>query len=686
MAKEINLDAFADKIAEKLLAAKQQANEAGQDVGEEFVSGVAKGIREHTKEAKSEITKLFEEFNKTTSNFKSRKSISNAEWKNVLAMSKELLNSERYADAVKSKLDGIAVTLKGIGKVSGLTNVLKEIDKAGAKLESVDWDEAGKNYKKKVTTKKTTSDAIDVEKLKQKEVVKTDQVIKEATGSIKKQGDAIEAVTKKALNMEAAVKRYNKLMMDLGVEHLTIGMRLSQDTEGWGLKEMVQEAKNQLADFYNPEHDSYIHADGLTDDIKKRMQSDIGKLKRFIAAYEPYVNSMESTAPAMNSAVKATEKHTDALREQEKAVNDVAKTINQQNQISISSYQDLYKALEKVVELSKQLKPEHTGEFEAMQTIMDKADYPSSKESLIASIKAQYANVQRIKTSTKNGLSVYKDIDGDGYEATRSIDGNTLKDAEDMLRAYIYQAVECFGYTMTDVMDDFDSKRVRTFVEKTISQYLSASSANDEYRAGVEALNAPIKETIDTITSTIVSMVADGQDLDRVLEYLSDLKSEAGAVNRYTLSAQANTIGSKIGIDTPYGEIQANAKKIESYEELCEVVKRYNELQKDSIIFGGTEYPGLNEAEEMERKQLAARLEATGGKDIYKFSGFDGFDNVDKLASALGIAVTKHCRRSGKIKREHKRYSKCAISCGRPKQSIRYIKVIPSWQRSSNKK
>ena len=90
MAKEVNLDSFADRIAEKLLAAKQQANDAGQDVGEEFVDGVVKSIRDHSREVKSEMAKLFEDFNKTTNNFKTRKSVSNAEWQNVLRMSKEL--------------------------------------------------------------------------------------------------------------------------------------------------------------------------------------------------------------------------------------------------------------------------------------------------------------------------------------------------------------------------------------------------------------------------------------------------------------------------------------------------------------------------------------------------------------------------------------------------------------------
>lgn len=315
--------------------------------------------------------------------------------------------------------------------------------------------------------------------------------------------------------------------------------------------------------------------------------------------------------------------------------------ITEQNKALISSYQDLYSVLEKVVDLSKQLKPEWTAEFSEMQAIMDKESLADSKESLIADIKAQYDNIKRIKTSIKNGLSVYKYTDGSGYEAEYDIGGNTLKDAETTLRAYIYQAIEYFGYTVEDVMGDFDKKRVRAFMEDRINEYLGVRDKNDKYQVDAEAFNAPIKESIESMVSAITHMAIDASQSTKVSDLLSDLQNRPQDVNRYTLSSQANSIGSLIGVTTPYDEIQANAKKIESYEELCDVVARYNELQKDSIIFGGTEYPGLDEAAEMERELLKSRLEATGGKDIYKLSGFNGFEDVDKLATKLGIEVPK---------------------------------------------
>lgn len=311
--------------------------------------------------------------------------------------------------------------------------------------------------------------------------------------------------------------------------------------------------------------------------------------------------------------------------------------VGAQNEISISSYQDLYKALERIVDLSKQLKPGFTAEYSELQEIMSKAEYPENRDDLIANIRAQIDNVKRIKSSIKNGLSVYQYRDGSGYEAQYGIDQNTLKDAERMLNAYIYQAVEHFGYTVSDVMNDFSQKRARAFVENAINQYLGVASQNETYQVEAEVFNEPIQAVIESITSAIYGMTVDSGSLDKVSDYVSELKNRPEDVTRYTLSAYSNHVGSLLGINTPYAEIEANAKKIASYEELCEVISRYNELQDKAVVFGGHTDPGLGEAEEMERQLLRARLTATGGKDIFKLAGFSGFRDIKEVAKALGI-------------------------------------------------
>lgn len=210
MAKEINLDAFADKIANKLLAAKQQANEAGEDVGEEFIAGVVEGIQKHSKEAKSEIAKMYEDFIRQTNNFTKRKGgkITDLEWSRTLSLSKELLKSERYADAVREKLNGISVTFKNIGKVSGLDKIIAELDKAENKLETVTWSEAGKNYRKKKTTASKPKTEAPVVSADPAPVVKAEAEKQEAIKKTTREMERQAKTAKEIAHTQAVKSRY----------------------------------------------------------------------------------------------------------------------------------------------------------------------------------------------------------------------------------------------------------------------------------------------------------------------------------------------------------------------------------------------------------------------------------------------------------------------------------------------
>ena len=80
--------------------------------------------------------------------------------------------------------------------------------------------------------------------------------------------------------------RYNKIMFELGMEHRTIGTDYSENTYNWGIAEMVNECKYQL-DMHYSSGTSY--ADMRYDDdleIRKQWKSEVGKLSRFIKAYE----------------------------------------------------------------------------------------------------------------------------------------------------------------------------------------------------------------------------------------------------------------------------------------------------------------------------------------------------------------------------------------------------------------
>ena len=95
----------------------------------------------------------------------------------------------------------------------------------------------------------------------------------------------------KNLNIENATKRYNRIMNSICREHLTIGQRLSEDTEGWNLRDMVSECQYQLDTYYEYGHcnEDMRHGD---EDERKAWRSETGRLSRFIKAYEPFIGDM----------------------------------------------------------------------------------------------------------------------------------------------------------------------------------------------------------------------------------------------------------------------------------------------------------------------------------------------------------------------------------------------------------
>ena len=230
--------ALLDEISKVIDAAANEYRTAGQEAGEKFAEGVVDGIQKHSKDFKSEATKIFEEFNRVTNNFKSRKTVSNQEWNRVLQLSKELLKSERYADSVREKIGDIAVEFKNIGKVSGLENVLKELSKAESIIESVSWSEAGKNYRKRAGTKKTTANKPKVEtpvvQADPKPVVRSEEkkqeVIKETTKAIYAQTKAAESAARAQKKLNDAQKD-SKISVDINKTYDAVKYRANHEDE-----------------------------------------------------------------------------------------------------------------------------------------------------------------------------------------------------------------------------------------------------------------------------------------------------------------------------------------------------------------------------------------------------------------------------------------------------------------------
>lgn len=653
--KSMGASELADILKSEIRSIAQEGREAGDDFAESFMDGVTSGVKKRSKETKSEITKIFEDFNKITNNFKSRRSISNSEWMRVFGLSRELLKSERYADSVHEKLNDIAVTINGIGKVSGLTNVLKELEKAENKLESVQWTEAGKNYRKKSTINKTRNkktpsasdptSVIEAEKKKQKEVVKTTETIKDeteaqqklnavqkeadnlakkqnskkknvqdVTGSINKQGDAIEKTTKKMLNMETVVKRYNKLMMSLGVEHLTIGTRLSQDTDGWGIKEMVQEAKYQLADFYNPEHDSYIKADGLTDDVRKRLQSEVGRLKRFIAAYEPYVDMVESTAPAVKSATEASEKHANALQKQKKAAEGV---VEAQEQLSldmdggnktavvaatVKSYQELKSILEECERLASQME-EH------------------KKPEIINTVESM--SFKPLNTSYLVDEDKYVSIITEAWNEYKKLEGSVESTDEALIKAEKTVTSLAVSYARAHKnLSAFNNEELETFTKSKYSEYINAkdqeeiewSTHGTKMKANSDTF-AKMKALRNKLLFKDNGGKAFADDVySQLLDYINQIILKGGKAND-VLENMAKLMGL-----AAEQAAEPSEQYIKAQEKIADIKKALKTGDESSSFTKGGLYSGR-----AGRLTFARRI----GSDLSKFDLSD--DEIDKL-------------------------------------------------------
>lgn len=89
------------------------------------------------------------------------------------------------------------------------------------------------------------------------------------------------------MTIEAQAKqRYNKIMFELGNEHKTIETEFSQNTETWGIAEMVKECKYQL-DMHLSDGTNYNDMKYDDDpEIRKQYKSEVGKLTRFIKKYQ----------------------------------------------------------------------------------------------------------------------------------------------------------------------------------------------------------------------------------------------------------------------------------------------------------------------------------------------------------------------------------------------------------------
>lgn len=96
----------------------------------------------------------------------------------------------------------------------------------------------------------------------------------------------------KHLNVERAKERYDKICYDHIAEEAS-----TLENPGWNIRDLVAEAAYWLGTFYDEGHEHYMLIDPLyaDEETRKEWRSATGKLERFIAAYEPFIDNVVCT-------------------------------------------------------------------------------------------------------------------------------------------------------------------------------------------------------------------------------------------------------------------------------------------------------------------------------------------------------------------------------------------------------
>lgn len=209
------------------------------------------------------------------------------------------------------------------------------------------------------------------------------------------------------------------------------------------------------------------------------------------------------------------------------------------------------------------------------------------------------------------------------------------------------------------IKDVDDGRKVALIQEDTLKSYLSEYSELSSKETRTKAENTRINDINNAITSVVSE-----SDIDNVYDYLDALSEGAKTIDEVfdflapKISFKPNNFVKSVvepnilGTGQPSDDNNVN-KTIQSYEELCDVVKRYNEL----VLKNKTEGQTLTDADREELDGLTNRIQATrdlvASDDIVnEINAFDrtlsalGTTTPEKLAHYLGIEIPESARKA----------------------------------------
>lgn len=100
--------------------------------------------------------------------------------------------------------------------------------------------------------------------------------------------------------MKKAVDWYNSIMFSLAREHHSIGTKLSENTDGWNIRDMVSEVQYTIDLYEDPgcrywdaAHDETQPRENGVGVWYKEWRNIIARMKRFVAQYKDEALTME---------------------------------------------------------------------------------------------------------------------------------------------------------------------------------------------------------------------------------------------------------------------------------------------------------------------------------------------------------------------------------------------------------
>jgi len=346
-------------------------------------------------------------------------------------------------------------------------------------------------------------------------------------------------------NEEAIIKRFNKLMTDIGAT----GSRIDKENKinsSWNVRDMVAEAEAQ----HKLRYSLSPSALGITDkDELKTFNSEKGKIERFIKAFEPLISQLTTTENHNSKYDNTTEvnqkKQLDTIIQKNSATKENVEAIKQET--------EAHKANTKAVEAEKNTKESITDNKTATANLSD------DKNKIDVTPVRNVSEIQKDIDDTKNVLKIQQgwiDIFGK-YLEEDYMKSSGKKEATEKLRnavkrlityrsdprQYEWQAYAQEKYELNAAIAYKQAEKIGVS-DKTLTTYRTDAIDPYTFNKNMDTVKRVVDEHLDIIS--------------KQTQKLEQLQAELISVKEKEIKTTDQPTKSKI----KYYEIDENAARI----------------------------------------------------------------------------------------------------------------------------